>query len=183
MLDCLVWGQSFHKAFWALAVWRVRRSFPLIEPQKKKKFTSMPHAEMLSSHRTGLIIFVTKRAKSKVMHLRFISRLFFNSKASPWHCESSDECFISCLKCLNKTCDEMSLATPSPTTNPDSNWKQETTPRETQQVTPTATVPEKWWLGSKVRLQTEGRNLCLPWQFAAVQYSAWWTLPCSVRRQ
>lgn len=48
-------------------------------------------------------------------------------------------------------------------------------------------VPQEqwfWWSGRvQIGVNQTVLMLCLPWLFVAVQYSAWWTLPCSERRR
>lgn len=53
VLDCLAWAHSFHKAPRASAIWRVRQSLPLIQPQlkatpKQNKSTQPPACNVKS---------------------------------------------------------------------------------------------------------------------------------------
>lgn len=149
-------------------------------------------SECLSvSESTGLF----HNANQNVPKMLFISKSVpsFKKNSSKFHLVaawSRNDCFTSFQRTEWNMWWNEHRATPSSTTDPNSNCKQGTTPG-TQGNTECTRVwsHQKQWLWRNGSAKTAEKGIkrtkivCLPWQFAAVQYSAWWTLPYSEREK
>lgn len=96
------------------------------------------------------------------------------------------------FKGLNGTCDETTTGLhphqpPTQIATVSRELPQRHTAGDTVHTLSDMVTQEQWlWWGGRANYRDRNQTvliLSLPWQFAAVQYSAWWTLPCSVRRR